>query len=90
MTGGMRDRALAVFASDLEAITIVELTQDLTAEALGLLRRHQLRTSDAIQLASCLCLPEQIGGAVSFVAFDRRLTDAARLGGLKIQPAHRR
>ena len=85
-----RDRTLDAFAADLENITVVELTQDVTAGATRLLRRHQLRAGDAIQLASCLFLQEQVDDTVPFVAFDRRLTEAARLEGLAVQPAGRR
>ena len=84
-----RDRALAAFASDLEAILVVELTEDVTAGATGLLQRHQLRAGDAIQLASSVFLQEQLGETVPFVVFDRRLTDVARLEGLDVQPGRR-
>ena len=90
LTAAERDRALAAFAADLEAITVVELTHDVTAEAIGLLRRHQLRAGDAMQLASCLLMQQQISEALPFVAFDRRLTEVARLEGLEVQPAGRR
>ena len=89
-TTAARDRALDRFAADLEAITVVELTQDVTKGARRLLRRHQLRAGDAIQLASCLFLQEQVGESVPFVAFDRRLTAVARLEGLEVRPAERR
>ena len=89
-TTAERDRTLDAFAADLENITVVELTQDVTARATRLLGRHQLRAGDAIQLASCLFLQAQIDSTVPFVAFDRRLTEAARLEGLDIQPARRR
>ena len=76
------DRALDAFAADLEAIIIVELTRNVTAGATGLLRRHQLRAGDAIQLASCLFLHKQVEETVPFAAFDRRLAGVARLEGL--------
>ena len=58
-TTAERDRALDAFAADLEAITVVELTHEVTAGATDLLRRHQLRAGDAIQLASCLFLQDR-------------------------------
>ncbi|HJN43978.1 MAG: type II toxin-antitoxin system VapC family toxin [Vicinamibacterales bacterium] len=85
-----RDRALTAFASDLEAMLLVEITEDVTAAATGLLQRHRLCAGDAIQLASCMFLQEQVDEPVPFVAFDRRLTDAARLEGLTPLPAARR
>ncbi len=90
LTAAERDRALATFAADVEAVTVVELTHVVTAGATKLLRRHQLRAGDAIQLASCLLIQEQISEALPFVAFDRRLTEVARLEGLEVQPAGRR
>ena len=76
------NRALVTFAADVEAVTVVELTREVAAGATELLKRHQLRAGDAIQLASCLFLQRQVGEAVPFVAFDKRLTGAARLEGL--------
>jgi predicted nucleic acid-binding protein len=78
-----RDRALAALERDLAAILVVELTPDITARARALLLRHELRAGDAIQLASCLYLQEQFGEEVPFIAFDERLTGAARGEGLR-------
>jgi len=77
-----RDRALAALETDFAAILVVELTPEITARARTLLQRHQLRAGDAIQLASCLYLQEQLGEKVPLVAFDDRLTEAARREGL--------
>lgn len=77
-----RDRALAALETDFPAILVVELTPDITMRARTLLQRHPLRAGDAIQLASCLYLQEQLGEEVSFLAFDGRLIQAARREGL--------
>ena len=77
-----RDRALTAFAIDLRAIVVVELTPDISALARTLLRRHPLRAGDAIQLASCLYLQEQLAEPVALVGFDDRLAAAARLEGV--------
>ena len=77
-----RDRALAALETDFAAILVVELTSEITARARTLLQRHELRASDAIQLASCLYLQEELGEKVPLVAFDGRLTEAARREGL--------
>jgi uncharacterized protein len=77
-----RDRALAAVEVDFAAILVVELTPEIAARARTLLQRHQLRAGDAIQLASCLYLQEQLGEEVPMVAFDGRLTEAARREGL--------
>jgi predicted nucleic acid-binding protein len=85
-----RDRILRSLQHDLEALAIVELVPDVTAEARALLLRHPLRASDAIQLASCLYLQRQLAEPVHFVAFDRRLLDAARAEQLEIVPSRSR
>jgi len=77
-----RDRALAALEEDFAAILVVELTSDITARARTLLERHSLRAGDAIQLASCLYLRDQLGEEVPLLAFDARLTEAARREGV--------
>ena len=77
-----RDRALAALTIDLQAIVVVELTPEISVRARTLLQRHLLRTGDAIQLASCLYLQEQLAEPMALVGFDDRLTAAARLEGL--------
>jgi hypothetical protein len=77
-----RDRALAALQVDFPAIFVVELTPEITTRARTLLRGHPLRAGDAIQLASCLYLQDQLGARVPFVAFDGRLVEAARREGL--------
>lgn len=76
------DRALAALVADLPAIIVVELTLEVSARARMLLQRHPLRTGDAIQLASCLYLQQQLGEPIEIVSFDDRLTAAARREGL--------
>jgi predicted nucleic acid-binding protein len=79
-------RAIAALSADLAALHIVELLPEVTAQAGGLLQRHPLRTADAIQLASCWYLVEQLGEPVPFVAFDHRLRAAARAEHLRVLP----
>ena len=79
-----RDRAIAALTLDVAAMLVVEVTPDLTAQARTLLERHPLRTSDALQLASCLYVQEQIGDQVPLVAFDDRLIEAARREGVRV------
>ncbi len=71
------DRAATALVDDLGAILVVEIIPEVTARARGLLRRHPLRAGDAVQLASCLFLQDELGQAVSLVAFDDRLAEAA-------------
>lgn len=85
-----RDRALAALERDLPAIVVVELTPEVSAKARTLLQRHPLRASDAIQLASCLYLQEQLGEDLAIVAFDSRLSEAARHEGVSAADSRRR
>jgi predicted nucleic acid-binding protein len=79
-----RDRAFATLTADMAALLIVELTPAIVTRAQTLLQRHALRAGDAIQLASCLFLQEQLGEETTFVAFDGRLSAAARREELKM------
>ena len=79
-----RDRAIKALEADLPAMVVVELTPEIGAKARMLLERHALRAGDAIQLASCLYLREQLGQEVPIVVFDDRLISAARGEGLTI------
>jgi predicted nucleic acid-binding protein len=82
-----RDRALASLEHDMAALIIVEFTPKIAAEARALLLRHQLRASDAVQLASSLFLQRELGEPMPFVAFDARLVAAARDEGLRVMPS---
>jgi uncharacterized protein len=89
LTTRQRDRLLGVLQRDMPAIAIVEIVPEVTAEARALLLRHPLRAGDAIQLASCLYLQRQLAVPVPFVAFDRRLLDAARTEKLDVAASRR-
>ena len=73
-----RERTLAALQADLSAMLIVELTSEVVIRAQALLQRHALRAGDAVQLASCLRLREELEDDMSLVAFDERLVTAAR------------
>lgn len=79
-----RDRACAALDADMPAMLVVELTAEVVARARELLRRHPLRASDAIQLASYLYLQEELGEQMLFVVFDDRLAAAARAEGATV------
>jgi len=79
-------RMLRSFDDDLARLSIVELSEEVVARARVLLKQHPLRAGDAIQLASCLCLREGIHAEVRFMAFDERLSKAARAEGLLLDP----
>jgi predicted nucleic acid-binding protein len=83
---GDLDRALAALQDDLAAMLLVELTPEVVTRAQALLRRHPLRAGDAVQLASCLHLREELGDEVVLVAFDERLAVAARKERIALTP----
>ena len=63
---------------------VVELSAEIAAAARALLLRHPLRASDAIQLASCLQLAEQLGAPAELVVYDVPLVTAARSEGIRV------
>jgi predicted nucleic acid-binding protein len=81
-----RDRVLDGFARDQDNLLIVELTPVVTALATGILARNALRAPDAIHLASCLWLRDELGADIPFVAFDARLRAAALAEDLLVEP----
>jgi predicted nucleic acid-binding protein len=72
------ERAVTALSEDLTAMLVVELTPEVVMRAQELLQRHSLRAGDAVQLASCLQLRDEVKEAVALVAFDDRLVTAAR------------
>ncbi|MEM7519277.1 MAG: type II toxin-antitoxin system VapC family toxin [Planctomycetota bacterium] len=81
-----RDRAVSALRHDIASFLVVELTASVVERALALLTRYPLRTGDALQLASCLELQERLEYKVTFVAFDRRLNEAAARERLDVAP----
>jgi len=81
-----RDRALSTLSEDMRSFYVVELFPEIVRSARGLLLRHPLRASDAVQLASSTHVRENTGEGVLFVAFDRRLNEAAFGEGLTLPP----
>ena len=59
------------------ALVKVELGAEILSLARGLIQRHALRAFDAIHLASALGLQAATNEAVTFVAADQRLLQAA-------------
>lgn len=84
-----RDRALSALSDDMRSIYVVEFFPEIAKAARGLLLRHTLRASDAVQLASAAHLRETAVDGVLFVAFDRRLNEAALGEGLTLPPGIR-
>lgn len=78
-----REAALLSLDTERPAFHVVELTEAITTSAAALLRRHRLRASDSVQLASCLLLADELGTSARLVAFDDRLTAAAQAEGVE-------
>lgn len=72
-------RLLQQVSDVFESLVVVELTPDIVEHA-GRLDPSELRTLDAIHLATALSL----GDAVDFISYDARQADAARRAGLTI------
>jgi predicted nucleic acid-binding protein len=79
-----RDRALSALSEDIRSFYVVEFFPEIARAARGLLLRHPLRASDAVQLASSTHVRENAEEGVLFVAFDRRLNEAAAFEGLRL------
>lgn len=80
-----RERAFLALEMDMAAMLVVELTPEVVTRAHALLKRHVLRAGDAIQLASCLHLKEELDDEMVMIAFDDRLNAAARLEGVGVE-----
>jgi predicted nucleic acid-binding protein len=80
------ERALTALRDDLTAMLVVELTPEVVTRAQVLLQRHSLRAGDAVQLASCLHLRNELDEPVTLIAFDDRLAAAARKEKVRLHP----
>ena len=67
-------------AQALEAVTVIELDEELASVVAGL-EPARLRSLDAIHLASALALGEELE---AFLTYDAGLGDAARAAGLTV------
>ena len=65
------------------ALSVIEVDQDLVERATELALAHELRSLDALHLASALVLPRE---DLIVAAWDRRLHAAARAEGLRLFP----
>jgi len=76
------DLLVAFFEEATESFTIVPVEDIVFEEAFSLVLDHDLRTLDALQLASAFEQPTGPGGA-TFVAADQKLLDVAADHGLE-------
>jgi predicted nucleic acid-binding protein len=66
----------------------IQPDDEIRNEVERLLRLHDIRTGDALQLAAAWTARRQSRGNVPFVCFDRRLRQAAFIEGFKLIPEH--
>ena len=75
--------------SQLSAVWVeVQPSQAVRESALRLLRSHDLRAADALQLAAALVWAEDQPSGRTFVCLDERLREAARQSGFTVWPEH--
>ncbi len=86
--GGLTTEATAQAFERLDALAgawhEVQPTSPVRATARRLVRGHELRAADALQLAAALAASEGHPASVELASLDRRLVDAARREGLAI------
>ncbi|MBI3493169.1 MAG: type II toxin-antitoxin system VapC family toxin [Acidobacteria bacterium] len=85
-----RDRGLQRLADDFQRLWVVELIPEVVTLARALLARRALRAADAIQLASCLYIRNELSEPVPLVVYDDRLANAAIAEGVLVTPRRRR
>jgi len=74
------DKAGILLTQEANRVEVIELTTEIASLARALLRKHPLRSLDAIQLASALnAMP-----VTAFIGSDIRLLAAAGIEGLNI------
>jgi predicted nucleic acid-binding protein len=76
--------ALARLQRDRAYWGLVEVTSEILDRAEGIVRRGDLRTLDAIHVASALSVQEETGIQLAFVTADWRQGEAAKLAGLRV------
>jgi predicted nucleic acid-binding protein len=85
MTREQGERALAGFRADFVRWQVVEVSREVTAEAIRLAWSYPLRAADAIQLGSALVFSRAMGRDLGgFVAFDHQLNEVARAERLNV------
>jgi predicted nucleic acid-binding protein len=85
----VRDFEVDVLGDDESSprFAVVAVSPALLDAAAGLLPTHDLRTLDAIQLASARAARDADSRCTGFVCFDERLREAAAREGFELTPA---
>jgi predicted nucleic acid-binding protein len=89
--GQLEEAEVARALREIEALTTaafeVQPTEEVRAVACRLLRVHELRAADALQLAAAVVWTEHSPAGAGFVCLDRRLCQAADREGFGVLPA---
>lgn len=90
-TGLLSDHDLSLLLTNIsEAVSQseqIEPTEQVRTTALRVLRIHDLRAANALQLAAALVWTEHNPRGVGFVCLDRRLREAAEREGFTVLPS---
>ena len=89
ITEALASRLLTRIHALAEAAYEVEPTEEVRAAACRILRVHELRAADALQLAAGLVWAEYRPSGMGFVCLDARLREAAAREGFEVSPASR-
>lgn len=84
LTSAAADRIYPVMERAWSKVEAVAITDDVLALARTLVRQHQLRTLDSLQLSCAMSARRDSGQAVLFVAADDRLLAAAEAEGFPV------
>ena len=68
--------------------TEIQPDEEIRSEVERILRLHEIRTGDALQLAAGWTARRQARDNVPFVCYDRRLRQAAFIEGFRLIPEH--
>lgn len=68
---------------------IASITETKKETAKRLLRVHNLRAADSLQLAAAIVASEHQPSSLDFVCFDERLTAVAQREGFNVVSSHR-
>lgn len=81
----LRDTWLRLMESSLREFTLFTLSDALMADAERLIRAHQLRSADAVHLATAVFASRELGRrGFRFATADREQAVAARAVGLRV------
>ena len=86
LSAQMYRRIVEAFIEDWPRYISVEVTDRIVKDAGDLAASRALRGYDALHLASALSLSKQVTASVSFLAFDRALSLAAKREALSLHP----